>query len=81
MFEFLKTESFSVIFSFVLGLGCMALLKPACAGEECQIQKAPPYEEVNKSTYQLGADCFQFHAEPITCPAKGVIEPFQRSIS
>jgi len=78
MFEFLKTETFSLLFSFILGLGCMAVLKPICNGEECRIQKAPPYEEVKKATYQLGTDCFQFRAEPISCPTNGVIEPFQR---
>jgi len=77
MFEFLKTETFSLIFSFVLGLGCMAVLKPICSGKECSIQKAPPYEEVKKATYQLGTDCYQFRAEPISCPARGVIEPFE----
>jgi hypothetical protein len=80
MFEFLKTESFNVIFSFVLGLGCIALLKPACDGAECRIQKAPPYEEVKTSTYQMGAECYQFHAQPIACPNKGVIEPFERFV-
>jgi hypothetical protein len=80
MFEFLKTESFSIIFSFVLGLGCMAVLKPVCTGSECRIQKAPPFEEVKQATYQLGEDCFQFHAEPISCPNHGVIEPFERYI-
>ena len=80
MFEFLKTESFNVIFSFVLGLGCIALLKPVCEGVDCRIQKAPPYEEVKTSTYQMGADCYQFHAEPIACPNKGVIEPFERFV-
>ena len=80
MFVFLKTESFNVIFSFVLGLGCIALLKPACDGAECRIQKAPPYEEVKTSTYQMGAECYQFHAQPIACPNKGVIEPFERFV-
>ena len=80
MFEFLQTESFNVIFSFVLGLGCIALLKPVCTGTECSIQKAPPYEEVKTATYQLGKDCFQFRAEPISCPNKGVIEPFERFV-
>jgi len=80
MFEFLKTESFSVIFSFILGLGCMAVLKPICSGNECRIQKAPPFEEIKESTYQLGRDCFQFHAETIGCPTQGVIEPFERFI-
>ena len=80
MFEFLKTETFSILFSFTLGLGCMAVLKPVCSGSECRIQKAPPYEEVKKSTYQMGKECFQFHAEPIACPSRGVIEPFERYI-
>jgi hypothetical protein len=80
MFEFLKTESFNIVFSFVLGLGCMAVLKPVCNGSECRILKAPPFEEVKQSTYQLGTDCFQFRAQPIVCPTRGVIEPFERFI-
>jgi hypothetical protein len=80
MFEFLQTESFNIIFSFVLGLGCIALLKPVCTDAKCSIQKAPSYEEVKATTYQLGKDCFQFHAEPIACPLKGVIEPFERFV-
>ena len=77
MFKFLQTESFSMLFSFILGLGCMAVLKPACKGN-CSIQKAPPYTEVKSSTYQLGSSCYQFQAEPIECPSTGVIEPFER---
>ena len=80
MFEFLKTETFSLVFSFILGLGSMALLKPMCKGADCRIQKAPSYEEVKKSTYQLGQECYQFQAQPIQCPTKGVIEPFERFI-
>ncbi len=81
MFGFLKSPTFNYVFSFILGLGLMALLKPACKGEECKILKAPPLEDVKKTTYQLGSACYQFHTEPITCPSKGVIEPFQRSMT
>lgn len=80
MFEFLRTERFSMIFSFVLGLGCMALLKPICHGKECHIQKAPPYAEVKESTYQIGTKCYKFDAATIECPKEGVIEPFQQYI-
>ena len=80
MFEFLKTERFNMIFSFILGLGLVSLCKPECRGDECRIQKAPPYEEVKTSTYQLGQVCYQFHAEPISCPTTGVIEPFQQFV-
>jgi hypothetical protein len=78
MFEFLKTEGFCVIFSFVLGVAIFAILTPVCTGKECRIQKAPPADEVQISTYQLGHKCFKFRAEPVDCPKEGVIEPFER---
>ena len=78
MFEFLKTERFSMIASFILGLGLMALLKPECKGAECKIVKAPPLDEVTTSTYQLGAKCYQFRTQPIDCPKDSIIEPFER---
>ena len=80
MFKFLKTDTFDVLFSFVLGVGCMAVLKPMCKGGECHVQKAPPYDEVQKSTYQLGSTCYQFRAEPVKCAESGVIEPFERFV-
>lgn len=76
MFEFLRTKSFNSVFSFILGLGIMAILKPICHGPNCIIQKAPSIEEVAKTTYQLGSKCYQFKSEPVDCPANGVIEPF-----
>ena len=81
MFEFLKSERFSMIASFILGLGLMSVLKPICKGDECKILKAPPLEEVANSTYQLGAKCYQFRSQPISCPKGIVIEPFERSLS
>ncbi len=78
MFEFLKSETFNVVASFILGLGLMAILKPGCKGESCKLRKAPPFEEVKTSVYQLGSKCFKFDAEPMDCPKEGVIEPFER---
>ncbi len=78
MFEFLKTKEFSMVFSFVVGLGLMALLRPICQGKDCLIQKAPSVDEVNKTTYQLGSKCYQFRSQPVDCPKEGVIEAFQQ---
>ena len=69
-----------MIFSFILGVGCMALLKPLCTGSSCHIQKAPPYDEVKESTYQINNDCYKFNAAPVECPKHGIIEPFQRFV-
>jgi hypothetical protein len=80
MFEFLKTKQFNIIFSFILGLGIMSLFRPLCTGSECAIQKAPPVDEVNKSTYQLGAKCYQFRSTPVDCPKTEVIEPFMEYV-
>lgn len=80
MFNFLKTDSFDNVFSFVLALGCMALLKPICVGKDCQIQKAPPLDEIKASTYQIGSKCYQFQLEHKECPETGAIEPFERFI-
>ena len=80
MFGFLKSPTFNYVFSFLIGLGLMAVLKPACKGDACRILKAPPIEEVQKATYQLGAECSQFKTEPFACPTKGVIETFLRGL-
>jgi hypothetical protein len=77
MFEFLKTKQFSYVFSFVIGLGLMALFRPICHEKECVIQKAPPVDEVNKATYQLGSKCYQFRSTAMDCPKDGVIESFE----
>jgi hypothetical protein len=80
MFEFLKTERFSMIASFIVGLGLMSVLKPMCNGPECRILKAPPLDEVNHTTYQLGGKCYQFRSETISCPTGKIIESFEQHI-
>lgn len=76
MFEFLKSKNFHYVFSFLLGFAIIAVLKPICHGSECIIEKAPPLQEVNTSTYQLGSKCYQFRSSPVECPASGIVEPF-----
>jgi hypothetical protein len=77
MFGFLKTETFKIVGSALLGVGLVAALKPVCKGPDCIEKKAPPVDEVSKSTYQIGSKCFKFKTLQITCPKEGsVIEPF-----
>ena len=77
MFEFLKSKTFHLIGSFVVGFGIVAVFRKQCAGPDCLIQKAPPVNEVTKTTYQIGQKCYQFKTESATCTNSGVIEPFQ----
>jgi hypothetical protein len=78
MFEFLKTKEFSYVFSFIVGLGLMALFRPICHGDSCVIQKAPPIDEVNRTTYQLGSKCYQFRSVGAECPKEGIVEAFEQ---
>lgn len=80
LFDFMKSETFKVMGSFILGVGVMAVLKPGCRSTDCRIQKAPPLEEVTHSTYQIGQSCYQFQTQQLDCPKQGVIEPFIRNI-
>jgi len=79
IWDFLKSKKFNFIFSFILGLGIAAILRPACKGDACITLKAPPIHEINKSTYQLGSKCYQFRTDTVNCPPNGVIEAFQIS--
>jgi hypothetical protein len=77
IWDFLKSKKFNLVFSFIIGLGLAAILRPVCKGDQCLILKAPPVHEVEKTTYQLGSKCFQFSLESRECPKTGkVVEAF-----
>lgn len=76
-FAFLKTESFAIISSIILGMGLIVIFKPMCKTTECVVQKAPSIEEVTKTTYDIKGKCYQFQTKTVDCPTSGVIEPFQ----
>ncbi len=80
IWDLLKSKKFNFVFSFLIGLGLAAILRPACKGDQCLLMKAPPVHEVEKSTYQLGSKCFQFSLENRECPSKGkIVEAFTMS--
>ncbi len=79
MFEFLRSEIFNTVASFLVGVAIMSLLKPKPKDDELRILKAPPYDEVKTTTYQISTGaCWKFRAETVGCPTSGVIEPFER---
>jgi hypothetical protein len=79
IWDFMKSKQFNVIFSFLLGLGLAAILRPACKGDQCITLKAPPIQEIKDATFQVGNKCYQFSVESLDCPSKGVVEAFQIS--
>lgn len=77
MLKFFETKQFHFFFSFIIGVAIMSLFRPLCKGNECRIIKAPPPQEVEKTTYKIGSKCFQFKTYSTDCPSEGVIEPFE----
>jgi hypothetical protein len=79
MLDFMKSKTFSIVASFILGFGLMALFSSACRGGDCATKKAPSSDEITKATYQVGSKCYQFHTEITDCGTNKVIESFQDS--
>jgi hypothetical protein len=74
MFEFVKSEKYSLAFSFILGVGIVSLFKPVCRDAECSKKTAANPEEVLKTTYQIGSKCYQFGMVHKECSVEGIIE-------
>lgn len=79
LWDFMKSKKFNFLFSFLIGLGLCAILRPVCKGDQCIQLKAPLMHDVVGKTFQLGRKCHQFTIENTECPPKGVIEAFQIS--
>lgn len=64
MFDFLKTKSFHKVFSALLGIFVILVLRPACKGDDCIDNKEANVKEITESTYQVGSKCYTFTPEP-----------------
>jgi len=76
MFGFVKSEKYSLAFSFIVGVGIMAVLKPVCRDVDCTKKKGANPEEIQKRSYQIGDKCYKFGMRHTECPSEGVIEAF-----
>jgi len=74
--DLLKSESFSIAFSLLLGIGIWAILRPSCTSNSCATFKAPPIKDFDGKTFRLSSSCYKFKATTKDCPTEGYIEPF-----
>jgi hypothetical protein len=76
--NFLKDEKFSILFSFILGIGVICILRPMCEGNNCNVTKPPTEKDFDKYVYRMGGGkCVEFKSEIVDCPASGTIEAFR----
>jgi hypothetical protein len=74
----LKNPYFNYIFSFVIGMALVFIVRPVCNGKECgEVFKAPPVEEIKDAVFRIGAKCYEFKTKVVDCPTAGVIESFR----
>lgn len=69
--DLMKSEWFHTLFSLLLGIGIIAILRPACKGDSCTVAKAPPPADWNGFVYRMGDKCYEFKTEVVQCPAAG----------
>ena len=74
--DFLKSKMFNMVFSFAIGLGIIAILRPVCLGDSCKKVKAPNTVDWDGFVYRMGAKCYEYKSEIIDCPTEGYVESF-----
>jgi hypothetical protein len=75
--DILKDARFNSVFSFLMGVFLILLIKPVCKGENCFTYKSPPIAAIRENAYKIGDTCYKFVPKDAKCPMTGVIEPFQ----
>jgi hypothetical protein len=69
--DLMKSEWFHFMFSLLVGIGIVAILRPTCSGDKCSVTKAPPPADWNGYVYQMGAKCYEFKTGVVDCPKAG----------
>ena len=75
--QILKDPNFNIVFSILVGVGLICMIRPQCKGPECNINKPPVEEDFDKYVYRMGSKCYEFKTEIVECPSSGTVEAFQ----
>ena len=65
MFQFLKTNTFRMLFSFLLGLFIVLIFKKNCIDAECYNYIEPDVKEISSHTYMIKNKCYQFTPQAV----------------
>lgn len=68
--KFIHTSTGRYLMSIILGLGLASLFRTMCKGNNCNIMKAPPLEEIDGQIYKYEKKCFKINSNPIQCDSK-----------
>jgi hypothetical protein len=79
LIKMLNDDKFNIFFSILVGIGLICIIKPACSGLDCSIDKPPISSDFDKYVYRLGIKCHEFTPEIMECPTKSedTVEAFK----
>ena len=75
--DIVKDKRFDVVFSVLMGIFVILLIRPICKDGSCVSFKAPSVKEIKEHAYKVGDRCYKFVPKEAECPNTGVVEPFQ----
>ena len=75
--QLLNNPFFGIVFSFILGLGLISIIRHGCKGAECEKLKAPSPADWNGQVYEMASKCYEYAIKTVDCPATGSIESFK----
>lgn len=67
LLKVLNDDRFNTIFSILLGIGIICVIKPTCSGSNCVVNKPPVSSDFDKYVYRMGKKCYEFTPEIIDC--------------
>lgn len=63
----LKNEMGTILVSIILGLGLASMFRKVCKNGRCVIIKGPKLSDINKTTYQIDEDCYNYKPISTNC--------------
>lgn len=75
--EMLNRPGFNIMFSLLLGIGMVTIIRPLCKGAECLINRSPPVKDWDGKVFRIGSECYEFNTVTVKCPGKDEIESFR----
>lgn len=67
LLRILNDDRFNIVFSILLGIGIVCIIRPLCIGSECSIEKPPVSDDFDKYVYKLGKKCYEFTPDIVEC--------------
>lgn len=67
LIDVIRTKTFSIIFSLMLGLALASFFRRACKGRACVIVKAPNPQQMTSGYYKFSGKCYKFKTDVANC--------------